>query len=183
MSTRRRHDLLLLLAALAVACSEGPARTLVDVPLVDDVSGPPANCTLPEVRCANRCVNPASDPQHCGGCGIACARGQVCAGGRCDVMCPEGQARCDDRCVPIQTDRANCGACGRACPAGQVCTQGRCDVSCGPMYLSCDPPSPDAGVRDAGAIDVGAIDVGTSDLGGARFVVRVPLFREANAAE
>ncbi|MFO0601667.1 MAG: MXAN_6577-like cysteine-rich protein [Polyangiales bacterium] len=144
--------LLAALAALAAGCSDG-VRRAGDYDATVDVEPPgdATECSLPQVLCNGRCVNPAADRDHCGGCGVRCAAGQVCAGGRCDTACPEGQARCGDRCAVLATDRAHCGMCGNACPTGQVCSAGRCGLACAPSYLACAAPSVDAGVRaDAG---------------------------------
>ena len=141
----------LFAALLAASCTDGIRRTNdVDATVAEDTPGNATECTLPEVLCSRRCVNPASDRGHCGGCGIACAAGQVCAGGRCDTACPVGQARCGDRCAVLATDRLHCGACGNACPTGRVCSMGRCALACAPMYLACDAPVLDAGVGDGG---------------------------------
>jgi hypothetical protein len=150
MSTTTHALAILTLLAVASCSERSPSLVTDDVPASDDINAPVTDCRLPRVICARRCVDPSSDPAHCGGCGVACAQGQVCAGGRCDNACPEGQFRCDDRCVPLAIDRANCGACGNACPAGRVCSQGRCELSCGPMYAACEAPVVDAGARDGG---------------------------------
>lgn len=34
-------------------------------------------------RCGRACYDLESDPQHCGGCNIACGSGEVCSGGQC----------------------------------------------------------------------------------------------------
>jgi hypothetical protein len=43
----------------------------------------PLSCVAPDRICDGACVDPAVDPQHCGGCGRACAAGEACAGGVC----------------------------------------------------------------------------------------------------
>ncbi len=40
-------------------------------------------CEAPLAECAGSCVDTASDPAHCGGCGAACSGGQVCAASLC----------------------------------------------------------------------------------------------------
>ena len=80
------------------------------------------------------------DPAHCGGCGRACASGEVCVAGVCTANCPAGETRCDGRCTRIDTDGLHCGACGNACPMGQGCVAGRCAVTCdapGSMVREC----------------------------------------------
>lgn len=56
----------------------------------DDVS----ECVgeVPEV-CDDRCVDTASNPNHCGGCGIACDPGEACLNGTCACPCSAGACR------------------------------------------------------------------------------------------
>lgn len=42
-----------------------------------------ADCPQGWDCCGNRCVDPARDPQHCGGCNQPCALSQLCAVGAC----------------------------------------------------------------------------------------------------
>jgi hypothetical protein len=51
----------------------------------------------------------ATDPNHCGDCGIKCATSQICCAGAC-----------------VANDEVNCGYCGRACDAGVDCFGGAC---------------------------------------------------------
>jgi hypothetical protein len=71
-------------------------------------------------------VNTARDVSNCGGCGLACLRGQFCSGGRCQVTCGLGLTACSGQCVNLQSDEANCGSCGRRCGTGLVCLSGAC---------------------------------------------------------
>jgi len=62
--------------------------------------------------CSGSFVDPLTDPSNCGGCGVACPQGDVCATGRCRTTCPcftaAGLAQVALQCstVPI----ASCGA-------------------------------------------------------------------------
>jgi hypothetical protein len=116
-------------AALAwvVGCggNEGGGRR--DAGLPPDASGSECDAGL---RCGEACVDPASDPAHCGGCGHACALGEVCSSGRCALVCTGGTTDCGGTCRDLTSDRANCGTCGRACAAGEVCVDGACALSC-----------------------------------------------------
>jgi hypothetical protein len=51
------------------------------------VSGGPSQwrCRL---LCSGSLVDPSSDPKNCGGCGVACAPGDVCVAGSCRTTCP-----------------------------------------------------------------------------------------------
>src|SRR5262249_34553075 len=71
-----------------------------------------ANCAQGQILCAGRCVNPASDPANCGGCGMACALNQmcqagVCAGGNNGKMTGcNGAVNCLNACVDPMCDQA-----------------------------------------------------------------------------
>lgn len=80
------------------------------------------------------CVDPSSDPRHCGGCGIVCSGGQLCEGGAC--MCPSEQTLCGDGCVDTATSQDHCGSCGNACADGFVCSAGSC--VCPEGQTACD---------------------------------------------
>lgn len=75
-------------ASGAVCCAQGCFECCVD----GDCSGGKVcsgnqcvtpTCTAPEVLCAGKCVDPGSDPQNCGGCGVTCGAGRSCALGAC----------------------------------------------------------------------------------------------------
>ncbi|MFO0627979.1 MAG: hypothetical protein U0325_20555 [Polyangiales bacterium] len=101
---------------------------------------------------ANGCeVAPASDVNHCGGCGRACSVARAtatCAAGACRVgTCDAGFADCDNDpangCeTPTTANAANCGACGRACAGGAnatgVCVAGVCGITCAAGFSDCD---------------------------------------------
>ena len=46
-------------------------------------------CPAPQTRCGAACVDEATDPQNCGGCGLACDH---CTNGRCIRVLASGQA-------------------------------------------------------------------------------------------
>jgi hypothetical protein len=86
-----------------------------------------ATCTVPQVDCDGLCANPANNALHCGGCGKACAGGEICQNSRCVTgSCPNGETLCKGACVDTQTDDQNCGASCTACAAGKVCQAGSC---------------------------------------------------------
>jgi len=91
-------------------------------------------CAMGRLRCGNGCVDPTTDPLHCGSCGVECPARRdarpVCVARSCGVACVEGRGDCnadpDDGCETDLTTRDDCGACGNACRPGQVCVSGRC---------------------------------------------------------
>jgi len=89
-------------------------------------------CQCPASRpaqCEGRCVDPASDAQHCGRCGNACVAGAWCRNGAC--ACPSPQVHCPVvGCVDPRVDNAHCGACGVTCGSGTQCILGRCLAPC-----------------------------------------------------
>ncbi|MRG95945.1 hypothetical protein GF068_29090 [Polyangium spumosum] len=70
-------------------------------------------------------------------CGNACAAGEVCAAGQCNLNCVGGTTKCSNTCVDTKSDPGNCGACGVVCAAGQVCTNGQCAGQCAPGTTKC----------------------------------------------
>jgi len=104
-------------------------------------------------RCNGACVDPDTDPAHCGACGNACGAGETCASGACtcnldpdcagvagaDVRC------CGGLCTDIVGNALNCGACGLGCGPGGICCGVACrdplnDAdNCGGCGLSCAP--------------------------------------------
>jgi hypothetical protein len=82
-------------------------------------------------------VNPASDPQNCGDCGIACSNrlGFVCEEGECS--CPGREVQCGADCVDLQTDPLNCGACRTRCASDQICADGACRLDCPVEFTVC----------------------------------------------
>ena len=74
--------------------------------------------------CKGACVDTATDPKNCGGCGTVCniAHGTAgCAASGCTIVaCDQPYADCDktaaDGCEADLTSAANCGKCGVVCP-------------------------------------------------------------------
>jgi len=123
------------IAALAVAGCGGSSRTVT--PGVDAGGGRDATAidgggggcgALAE--CSGTCVDTRYDPGNCGGCGNACAAGEVCNDGTCSSSCGLGTMRCGDRCVDTDVDPTHCGSCDNACATDQVCRSGACALSC-----------------------------------------------------
>ena len=85
---------------------------------------------LGEAVCGGKCVDAKTDPNNCGGCGIACGSCKTCQDGVCRG--PD-RARCET-CVNGQVvpgvpcgDGHCCGA-GAECCGGGCCAPGKCDV-------------------------------------------------------
>jgi DNA-binding beta-propeller fold protein YncE len=115
----RMHRILpLALAGLALACSDSEA-------------------TCPESNrvCETVCVDTRIDPNHCGGCDIACGAGFVCKDSAC--VCPAHETPCTNGCVDTATDPNHCGGCNLACGAAEVCQEGQC-VPCTGEGCSCE---------------------------------------------
>jgi hypothetical protein len=104
-------------------------------------------------------VTTATDAQHCGGCGRACATGQSCVDSQCAAAaCTAGQTLCGGACVDTRIDPQHCGACGVACGAGRNCVAGQCtcppgrtDCTAACVALATDPSNCGACGRSCGA--------------------------------
>ena len=111
----------------------GACRSLCPPPLVRDPVACGCVCPGGQIQCPAGCVDPNTDPNNCGGCGVRCNRNEFdrCANGQCQIVCPPGTAFCGGTCVDTRTDPNNCGFCGNACPHnGFICVAGNCE---------CDP--------------------------------------------
>src|SRR5262245_52330276 len=85
MTSARAWIVPLPFVLLAAACSKDDGI---------DYVGP--SCPAGQVACGRRCVDVATDPTSCGGCGIPCSAGQACQGGAC--VCLSGTL-CNGACV------------------------------------------------------------------------------------
>jgi hypothetical protein len=92
----------------------------------DGGAGTPS-CDVGQLYCADSCVDPDSNNQHCGGCDRPCLGGEVCAGGTCAAMCEAPRAECDGVCVDTRTHADHCGDCGVRCDSG-ICVDGECSA-------------------------------------------------------
>ena len=99
--------LLLLLIVLPMAgCSDDTtgvqipdqraAPDLMAPDLMAPDLGPPDAwaCGVGSTLCAGVCVDVNNDNSNCGGCGKACAAGQVCSQGTCGLSCQSGLTDC-----------------------------------------------------------------------------------------
>jgi len=99
-------------------------------------------CSGSEIDCGGICVDPQSNPSHCGDCNIACAADEVCSGGVCSVDCSAGLTECDQACVDTQTDERHCGGCNAPCDPDETCEAGVCEPTepVDPPPGVCTPP-------------------------------------------
>jgi hypothetical protein len=130
-------------APLGVPAPETPASSndpasCHDVGTLDVEPTAPANAACPRGRilCGDRCIDPGTDPLHCGVCNNNCGQfmveetrvfGATCVEGVCG--CPPSRPDvCGDRCVNHDNDPEACGSCTRegVCALGQDCVNRTC---------------------------------------------------------
>ena len=92
----------------------------------DDMGPEELACDVGETECFDACVDADTDPDNCGGCGVACAFDEVCSAGVCEDVCADTLSFCSGRCVDVAEDNRNCGGCGLFCSTG-LCNEGVCD--------------------------------------------------------
>src|SRR5436309_1049305 len=83
----------------------------------------PTACEPGKANCGGACVDVQTNAANCGGCGMRCAFGEVCAAGKCALFCRVGLTACGipASCVDTARDPARCGSCDTACDPGLVC--------------------------------------------------------------
>jgi hypothetical protein len=112
-----------------------PPAEAIDVPT--DVPGCEEGCAG-GLCCDGRCVNPAYDPDHCGGCGHPCptdnpfCNGGSCGPTPCDVVCTGITTCCGTFCCEM--DQVCCIVQGPGPVASPTCHDGDCPLGC-PMCL------------------------------------------------
>lgn len=132
------------------ACGEICESDLVGVACIEGEcvrTSCPAALPLQCGETVDDCVDPATDSNNCGGCGIVCESGLVgvaCIDGECvRTSCPAAlPLQCGETvedCVDPATDPNNCGGCGIVCGDGLTCFEGVCDCPSG----DCGAPDPD----------------------------------------
>ena len=103
------------------------------------------SCTGEQVPCGEVCVDPDTDPLHCGGCGIACSDQDDCVEGVCTKTCAAGETRCGTACVDTDSDPTHCGACGTACGDQEECVDRVCANACAAGETRCGTACVDTG--------------------------------------
>jgi Stigma-specific protein, Stig1 len=180
-STSRRR--LLKVVAGSCAGAAGGAFRGGTTALTAAFSGAPAaayrKCRLEDGGrgrlCSGVCIDIKNDESNCGGCGRACAEGNICCNGWCtDTIhnapgcCPPALF-CDGVCVNPYEDEANCGACGNVCGENQDCCidnstgSGICrtrgtDLNCEQCFVctngfTCDPDANGPGLPGCVCLD------------------------------
>lgn len=88
--------------------------------------------------CGDSCIDPSTDPSHCGGCDASVPDGFDCVGGEAHCADPM-LTDCGGFCVDLETDGHHCGTCDRAVAGGQACVDGS-PVDCvdSPDLVNCD---------------------------------------------
>jgi hypothetical protein len=111
-----------------------------------------ADCAQNGLPCE---VDLLTDPDNCGGCGVACAFSTgsphaapdlICDDGQCQPVCDPLWADCNgdyqDGCETPTNTLTNCGGCGDACAianASATCASGQCEVSsCASDWADCN---------------------------------------------
>ncbi|MCA9695396.1 MAG: LamG-like jellyroll fold domain-containing protein [Nannocystaceae bacterium] len=96
----------------------------------DDATTDGVECPPGQEDCGQGCVDVAVEPDHCGGCGIACVGSESCVDGACALECPTGAVNCFGTCQYLDYDQWNCGACGHICSDDEICYSGMCRYNC-----------------------------------------------------
>lgn len=126
-------------SGLLVLCVLGCGRTALD-----------GVCAPGYFECDFLCVDPGSDPQNCGSCGLACHPGEVCSRGRCE----EGSTRKENQLMesgnltsglstPLTVEDPPVDECASSDQAGLtscggICVNTRTDRShCGACFATC----------------------------------------------
>jgi len=102
-------------------------------------------CPSGTTECDGSCVDLASTPGDCGGCGMACPDtgdgSPVCTASTCSLTCDRGFHLCDGTRCADSTSLDSCGAACMPCPARPSSTP-TCDSGTGPTPqcgFDCDP--------------------------------------------
>ncbi len=148
---------------------EDTGNPVEDTGTVPTDTGP--SCTSGQIECAGGCVDPQTNPAHCGACGTMCGASEECRAGVCTptMTCPMGQLLCGGGCVNPQTDANNCGTCGTACSASQTCTAGACvaAMNCPTGQTACGMTCVDTSTSTANCGSCGAAcGMGETCVGG-----------------
>jgi hypothetical protein len=84
-----------------------------------------SGCGLGEIECGGSCVDPGTNPEHCGTCDQACIVGEFCVVGSCSPACDPPLVACGSLCIDVLSNPFHCGSCGHVCESG-ICVGGEC---------------------------------------------------------
>ncbi|HKP59048.1 MAG TPA: hypothetical protein VJV78_20140 [Polyangiales bacterium] len=98
------------------------------------------NCTCQPgfLACGTACVDPLSDPLHCGDCNTSCGE-RACNGGECE-SCPSGTHACNLECVSnssINSCGNRCAPCAAPTNGTATCNGTQCDFRCNDGFHRC----------------------------------------------
>ncbi|HEY0714770.1 MAG TPA: hypothetical protein VGF45_18965, partial [Polyangia bacterium] len=114
------------------ACVNLPNETSCGGDLVCRAGSCVPRCPAGQITCDGMCVNPNTNPAHCGGCRIACGPNATCVNGRCGGggdECKGNLTRCDGVCVNTKVNAQHCGDCGNVCSGLlRFCRNGVCSL-------------------------------------------------------
>ncbi len=133
------------LVSKPLSVTTGSGRTCTEAGVL--VLGVPTDAACPAGydTCDGRCVDVATNVDHCGRCGAACAltddgRGEQCVAGECG--CASDADKCmsgaQAMCVNQARDAEHCGKCGVVCDASEECVAGACRQAACPSGNRCD---------------------------------------------
>jgi hypothetical protein len=120
----QRFIMLALAAAVVLACGGKSIKR------TGGEAGAGSECADGRVECDGTCSNLENDQFNCGACGIRCASGQSCTGGRCSTACPPEMVPCSGLCVDVRYNPDHCGGCNVGCADGFECSNGVCISRC-----------------------------------------------------
>jgi len=134
----------------AASAGASQAGTSSDPTADGGSGGTDGQCPRGQMLCDGECVDPSSDPNHCGACGLVCGGttdcgpdacvcenglttcrpgcigSLYCSSGVCVASCASGLQACSASCVDLCTSVYHCGACDVVCSPGQFCRGGEC---------------------------------------------------------
>ena len=131
-----------------IKCESGECKYRCDEGYVNINTGNDSN---PE------CINPMTDPRHCGNGLVKCNDDMMCENGECvrrscqdshETLCPPRENSTERYCANLKNSVSDCGFCGYQCPSPDddsnmivECSDSQCDYKCknDPNIRDCNP--------------------------------------------
>jgi hypothetical protein len=137
-STRRQALKALGGGAAGALLSVFGLRSAAAKPKAPDKKKPDCCPKAAPTLCGRTCVDVATDPSHCGGCGAACIPGGTCSDGACIAPPCVTSADCIQPADPCQASVCTEGVCVLAdrCPPESTCAGGVCTCPAGTTYCA-----------------------------------------------